>query len=404
MKITGTKVLVTNPGRNFVFFKIETDEGVYGWGDGTLNGRELAVAALLEQHISPLLLGRDPDRIEDTYQYLTRSSYWRGGPLQMTAVAAVDAALWDIKGKVCGRPVYSLLGGRTRDGALAYTHCGGATPEETAEDAARAAARGFKVVRIQTAVPGMEGTYGKGGAKEASFAKWEGADGPMVELFEPGPYMRTVPRLFRTVRDLLGDEIDLCHDVHQKLSPIEAARLAKDIEPYRPFFLEDPVRPEFKGLLGTVRNHSTVPIAIGELFFYISDFIRLFSDYTVDYIRCDLGHSGGITAGRKIAALAEPYAVKTAWHGPGDISPIMHAANVHIDVSIPNFGVQEMVFFPEQVEEVVTGGPRFKDGYLDVEDRPGLGTDVNEKLAAKYPYERAYLPTARRLDGSVHDW
>lgn len=405
MKITNTRVLVTNPGRNYVLFKIETDEGVYGWGDGTLNGRELAVAALLEHHIGPLLVGRDPDRIEDAYQYLTRGSYWRGGPVQMTAVAAVDSALWDIKGKVCGKPVYSLLGGRTRNGALAYTHCGGATPEETAEDAARAVEKGFKVVRIQTAVPGLEGTYGKGGAKEAALAKWSGRDGgPPEELFEPGPYLRTVPRLFRVVRDALGDGVELCHDVHQKLSPVEAARLAKEIEPFHPYFLEDPVRPEFRHLLDTIRRHSTVPIAIGELFFYQSDFIRLFSDYTIDFIRCDIGHSGAITGARKIAALAEPHAVKTAWHGPGDISPIMHAANVHVDVSIPNFGVQEMVFFPEQVEEVITGGPRFSGGYLDVDDRPGLGTDVNEKLAARYPYERAYLPTARRADGSVHDW
>ncbi len=405
MKITKAKVVVTSPGRNYVLLKIETDEGIYGWGDGTLNGRELAVAALLEHHIAPLLLGRDPDRVEDAWQYLTRGSYWRGGPVQMTAVAAVDAALWDIKGKAAGKPVYSLLGGRTRDGALCYTHCGGSRPEETAEEAEKAVARGFKVVRVQSAVPGLSGTYGKGGAKEAAFAKWgEEGGGPPVELFEPGPYLRTVPLLFEAVRKRIGEEIELCHDVHQKLTPIEAARLAKAIEPYHPFFLEDPVRPEFRNLLGTIRQHSTVPIAIGELFNYAADFVQLFADYTVDYIRCDLGHCGGITAGKKIAALAEPYAVKTAWHGPGDIAPIMHAANVHLDVSIPNFGVQEMVFFPEEIEEVITGGPKFKDGYLVVEDRPGLGTDVNEKLAAKYPYKPAYLPVARRTDGAVHDW
>ena len=405
MKIRTAKVLVTCPGRNYVLLKIETDSGAYGWGDGTLNGRELAVAALLEQHIIPLLVGRDPDRIEDCWQYLTRGSYWRGGPIQMTAVAAVDAALWDIKGKLAGRPVYSLLGGRCRDEVLCYTHCGGSNPEETVANARKAAAAGFKALRLQTAIPGLSGTYGKGGGQEAAAATWGEPGGPpQVELFEPGPYLRIIPPLFELARRELGPEIELLHDVHHKLTPVEAARLARDLEPHRLFFLEDPVKPEYAHLLSTIRRHSVTPIAIGELFQWIPDFQRLLGEYALDYIRCDLGHAGGITAGLKIAHLAEPHAVKTAWHGPGDISPIMHAANLHLDLAVSNFGIQEMVFFPPAVEKVIRGGPRFEAGSLVLDDRPGLGTEVDEAEAARYPYRPAYLPVARRSDGSVHDW
>jgi len=408
LKITEVRVIVTCPDRNYVLVKILTSEpGLYGVGDATLNGRELAVAADLEQHIAPLLIGRDPEQIEDTWQYLYRGPYWRGGPVQMTAVAGVDLALWDIKSKRAGMPVYQLLGGRTRVGALAYTHASGSDFAQVEDEARKAMERGFKCVRAQVAIPGLEGTYGTSGKKPPEAAAGRVADMaslPATEIFEAAPYLRTVPRLFEHLRLKLGNEVELLHDCHEKLTPVEAARLARDLEPYRLFFLEDPLRPEYKESFRLIREHSTTPIAMGELFNSLWDCVPLIKEQWIDYIRCDLGHIGGITAARKVAALAELFQVKTAWHGPGDIAPPTHAANVHVDISIPNFGVQEMVFFPELAREVLPGGPEFKDGYMNVSDAPGLGTDVNEETAKKYPYRRAYLPTARRRDGSVHDW
>ncbi len=427
MRITEVRVIVTCPTRNYVIVKIVTDEpGLYGVGDATLNGRELAVAALLRDHFAPLLVGRDPDCVEDTWQMLFRGSYWRGGPVQMTAIAGIDTALWDIKGKRAGVPVYSLLGGKTRAGALAYTHAGGRDFAECEDGVRRCIEQGFKVVRCQVSIPGNRGTYGAGGALEASTATWTdpGADelddpdaspsaqpawgdgGPMpfVETWEPGAYLRTIPKLFAHLREKIGDEIELFHDVHERLTPIQAARLAKELEPFHLFFLEDPLRPEHKESFRLIRSHSTTPIAMGELFNTKWDCLPLISEQLIDYIRCDLAHIGGITEARKIAAISECYAVQTAWHGPGDIAPPTHAANVHLDLATSNFGVQEMVFFSDQVREVLPGAPTFHNGYLQVSGAPGLGTDIDEKLAARYPYRRSYLPMSRRSDGSMHDW
>jgi mannonate dehydratase len=225
-----------------------------------------------------------------------------------------------------------------------------------------------------------------------------------VELWESSPYLATIPKLFAHLRDKLGDSVELLHDVHERLSPVEAARLARELEPYHLFFLEDPLRPEHKESFRLLRNHTTTPIAMGELFHTKWECLPLITEQLIDYIRCDLGHIGGLTEAKKIAAIAEPYGVKTAWHGPGDIAPVVHAANVHLDLAIPNFGVQEMVFFPDPVREVMPGGPRYEDGYLVVDDTPGLGCDINEEAAKQHPYQRSYLPVVRRMDGSVHDW
>ncbi len=403
MKITEVRVIVTCPGRNYVVVKIMTDEpGLYGVGDATLNGRELAVAEALEKHLAPLLIGRDPERIEDIWQYIFRGTYWRGGPVLMTALAGIDLALWDIKGKRAGLPLYSLLGGKTRECALCYTHAGG-KDFVAVEDAVRGKMeRGFKVVRAQVAVPGNRGTYGvemqdpRVGVVEEAL--------PALEIWEPAPYLRTIPRLFAHLRDKLGDEVELFHDVHERLTPIQAARLAREVEPFHLFFLEDPLRPEHKESLRLVRQHSVTPLAMGELYHSRYECLPVITEQLIDFIRCDIAHIGGITEARKIAAIAEPYGVLTAWHGPGDIAPMTHSANVHLDVAIPNFGVQEMVFFPEVVQEVLPGAPAYRDGALWPNEAPGLGCDINEEAAKKYPYQRAYLPTVRRADGSVHDW
>lgn len=409
IRITEVRVIVTCPGRNYVFVKVLTSEpGLHGVGDATLNGRELAVATALRDHIAPLLIGKDPDRIEDTWQELYRGTYWRGGPVLMTALAGVDLALWDIKGKRAGLPIYSLLGGRTREGALAYTHAGGRDSSEV-EDGIRAAmARGFKALRAQVAVPQASGTYGVGGRTEAASATWPSPDGapmPFVERnWEPSAYLQVVPRLFEDLRSRLGEDVQLLHDVHERLNPVQAARLARELEPYHLFFLEDPLRPEHKESFRLVRHASSTPLAMGELFHSKYDCLPLITEQLIDFVRCDLGHIGGITEARKIAAIAEPYQVQTAWHGPGDVGPPTHAANVHLDCSVPNFGIQEMVFFPDAVHEICPGAPEFRDGYLVPSEAPGLGVDLDESAAAKYPYRRAYLPTVRRADGSVHDW
>ena len=401
LKITDVRVIVTCPDRNYVVVKILTSEpGLYGVGDATLNGRELAVAADLKEHIAPLLIGRDPEQVEDIYQFLYRGSYWRSGPIQMTAIAGVDEALWDIKGKRAGMPVYQLLGGRTRIGALAYTHASGRDAVEVEDGVRRGIERGFKCVRAQVALPGLASTYGTSATKKSE----EPAGMPETEIFEPSVYLRTVPKLFEHLRAKLGDEVELLHDTHEKLGPIEGARLARELEPYHLFFLEDLLRPEHKESFRVIRQHSTTPLAMGELFNSLWDCVPLIAEQLIDYIRCDLGHIGAISGARKVAALAEAFHVKTAWHGPGDVGPPTHAASVHLDVAIPNFGVQEMVFFPDETREVLPGGPFFRDGYVDVNDTPGLGTDVDEEKAKKYPYKRAYLPTARRKDGSVQDW
>ncbi len=401
LKITEVRVIVTCPGRNYVVVKILTNEpGLYGVGDATLNGRELAVATALKEHIAPLLTGRDPEQVEDIYQYLYRGSYWRSGPVQMTAIAGIDSALWDIKGKRAGMPVYQLLGGRTRIGALAYTHASGRDAVEVEDGVRRGLERGFKCVRAQVALPGLASTYGTAPAKKSDAE----AGLPDTEIFEPSIYLRTVPKLFAHLRAKLGDEVELLHDTHEKLIPIEGARLAKELEPYHLFFLEDLLRPEHKESFRVIRQASTTPLAMGELFNSLWDCVPLISEQLIDFIRCDLGHIGGISNARKVAALAEAFHVKTAWHGPADVGPPTHAASVHLDLAIPNFGVQETVSWPEQTQEVLPGAPTFKAGYLNVSEAPGLGTDVNEEAAKKYPYKRAYLPTARRLDGSVQDW
>ena len=396
MKITDVKVLVTAPGRNYVLVKIETDQpGLYGWGDATLNGRELAVAAALRDHLAPLLIGRDPGRIEDTWQSLFRGTYWRGGPVLMTALAGIDLALWDIKGKVAGLPVYSLLGGATRDGALAYRHCDGRDAQEIADNIRAAQAAGFKVFRAQIDVPSSRAFPDSTWMDLTTYS----------QPFEDEPYLRAVPAMFERLRRELGDEPQIIHDVHERLTPIQAGRLAAAVESYHPFFLEDPIRPEHKESMRLVRQSSRTPLAMGELFNHRWECLPLITEQLIDYVRVDIAHIGGISEARKIAAIAEAYHVQMAFHGPPDIAPITHAANVHVDMAIANFGVQESSKFPAEVEDVFMGAPYFEDGYLKVSAAPGLGTDVDETAAARYPYRpEEYLPTLRRADGSVQDW
>jgi mannonate dehydratase len=405
MKIRDARVIVTSPGRNFVTLQVTTDDGVTGLGDATVNGRELAVASYLRDHVVPLLIGRDAHRIEDTWQYLYKGAYWRRGPVTMASIAAVDMALWDIKGKVAGLPVYQLLGGASREGVLVYCHASGADLPELFDSVERHLELGYRAVRIQSAVPGLGKIYGVGGG--VSSGRYEPADRaavPSEETWDTAAYLRHIPGVFEKVRERFGAELPLLHDAHHRLTPIQAARLGKDLEPYDLFWLEDCTPAEDQDALRLVRQHTTTPLAIGEVFNSIYDCEQLIRERLIDYIRVAAVHAGGITHLKRIFALAELYGVKSGSHGPTDVSPVTMAAATHLDLAIPNFGIQEHMRHEPLVDQVFPHAYQFSGGYLHPGDEPGLGVSIDEELAARYPYEPAYLPVNRLADGTVHDW
>ncbi len=402
LKIVSARVIVTCPGRNFVTLKIETSDGLTGIGDATLNGRELSVASYLTDHVIPCLIGRDAHSIEDTWQYLYRGAYWRRGPVTMSAIAAVDMALWDIKAKAAGLPLYQLLGGRCRDGAMVYAHANGTTIAETIEQAQSYLALGYRAIRLQAGVPGLKSTYGV--AKTRLFYEPADADIPTENVWSSEKYLRSVPDLFRCARDALGWDIHLLHDIHHRLTPIEAGRLGKDLEAFRPFWLEDAVPAENQANFRLIRQHTTTPLAVGEIFNSIWDCKQLIEEQLIDYIRATVVHAGGITHLRRIAALADLYNVRTGCHGATDLSPVCMSAALHFDVSIPNFGIQEYMHHTEETDAVFPHAYAYKDGALHPGEVPGLGVDIDEKLAAQYPYKRAFLPVNRLEDGSMYNW
>jgi mannonate dehydratase len=402
-RIAMAEVLICSPTRNFVTLKITTTDGVVGYGDATLNGRELAVASYLEDHVAPLLIGRDVSRIEDTWQYLYRGVYWRRGPVTMAAIGAVDVALWDIKGKTVGLPVYQLLGGAVRDRVLAYTHATGWDVPALLDAVDGKRELGFQAVRAQSGVPGLDSVYGvfrdNSGYEPASRGM-----APVEEIWDTDAYLNHVPGVLEAVRAHVGPELKLLHDAHHRLTPQQAARLAKSVEAVDLFWLEDVTPAENQDALRLVRLHSTTPLAIGEVFNTIWDCHQLISEQLIDFVRVAIVHAGGISHVRKIFALAEVYQVRGAPHGPSDVSPITLGASLHLGMATPNFGIQEYMGYDPLVSEVFPHSWSFSDGYLTPGDAPGIGVEVDENLASKYSYERAYLPVARRRDGSMTDW
>ncbi len=401
-RVAEARVIVTCPGRNFVTLKLTTSDGVTGLGDATLNGRELAVAAYLEQHVCPLLIGRDAGAIEDTWRYLYNGAYWRRGPVTMTAIAAVDTALWDIKGKTAGLPVYELLGGRCRTGVTVYGHANGETPADVLAAVGRYVELGYQAVRVQCGIPGLPATYGVSRADMF----YEPAEGerPREELWSTRRYLATVPDVLAEVRAAYGPDLNLLHDVHHRLTPIEAAQLGRLLEPVQLFWLEDPVPAELQANLRLVRSHTTTPLAIGEVFNSIWDCQQLISEQLIDFIRMSVVHSGGITHLRRILHLAELYRVRSGSHGATDLSPICMAAALHLDLAIPNFGLQEYMRHSDDTDRVFPHGYTFRDGMLHPGDEPGLGVTIDEELAAWFPYQLALLPVARLQDGTMHEW
>lgn len=401
MKIIDTKVIVCSPGRNFVTLKIITDEGIYGVGDATLNGREKAVVSFLEDYVCPSLIGRDPQRIEDIWQFFYRGVYWRRGAVNMTAIAAVDTALWDIKAKAANMPLYQLLGGRSRDGVMVYAHANGKDIGDTLERVAELVDEGYKAIRVQCGIPGLDKVYGvgKGGHYEPA-----DADLPAEHVWATEKYLNHVPKLFAAVRDQFGDDLHILHDIHHRLTPIEAARLGKEVEPFKLFWLEDPVPAENQEGFRLIRQHTTTPIAVGEVFSSIHDCRELIQNQLIDYIRSTVVHAGGITHLRRIADLASLYHVRTGCHGATDLSPVCMGAALHFDYWVPNFGIQEHMAHSEQTDEVFPHAYRFEQGYFTPGEVPGHGVDIDEKLAAKFPYQRKCLPVNRLEDGTLWNW
>lgn len=402
MKITSAKIIVSCPGRNFVTLKIYTDSGISGLGDATLNGREKAVVTCLEQYCIPALIGKDPRNTEDIWHYFYLGVYWKRGAVTMTAISAIDMALWDIKGKALNTPLYNLIGGKSRDKILVYSHANGKDIQEAVENVGAEMEKGFRAVRLQAGIPGISSTYGV--AKEGK--PYEPAEKglPREDTWDTSKYLNIIPGLFEKTREIYGEDIHLLHDVHHRCKPVEAARIAKELEPSHLFWLEDPVSGELQEGLRMIRQHSTTPVAIGEVFNTIYDYTTLFTEQLIDYIRMPLAHGGGITHLLKVAAMASVYKIHTGFHGATDLSPVSMAAALHFNTAINNFGIQEYMPHQEVVNEVFHINYHFKDGYMVINDTPGTGIDIDEKKAAKYPYERASLPVNRKTDGTMFYW
>jgi mannonate dehydratase len=404
--IKDVQVIATAPaGLRLVVVKVVTDQdGLYGYGCGTYTQRADLVVEAVRRYLKPFLIGQKADRIDDLWQAMYNSSYWRNGPVLNNGISGVDQALWDIKGRMAGMPVYQLLGGKVREAADCYGHASGGDPREVVDSVRKYMAQGFRHVRVQVGVPGMAG-YGSGRGEARVKALHN------KPVFEPAAYIRRAHQMFELCRKELPEELELLHDVHERITPTQALQFSKDCEKYRLFFLEDPLSPEDIAWFRLIRQACTTPIAMGELFNSPHEWSPLISERLIDYIRVHVSQAGGLTPCRKMAILGEAFGVRTAWHGPGDVSPVGHAANVALDLVSYNFGVQEYSPFGEATREVFSGVPEFKDGYLYATEKPGWGIEVNEKAAAKYPFghnergERGNLNggwgEVRKADGQI---
>jgi mannonate dehydratase len=383
--IRDISVISTAPqGVRLSVVKITTDQdGLYGYGCATFTQRADLVGPAVEKYLKPLLLGRKTDRIEDIWQLTYDSSYWKNGPVLNSAIGGVDQALWDIKGRQAGMPVYQLLGGKAREAADCYSHADGIEIAETIENARKIMARGFRHVRVQVAIPGMRG-YGAGPSKAKPIPALH--DAP---VFEREAYIRRVIQLFEACRKELGDEVELIHDAHERVNPTEAVQFAKDLEKYRLFYLEDVLSPEDIAYFRNIRQQCTTAIAMGELFDNPHEWTDLITERLIDFIRIHVTEAGGLTPCRKIAAMAELMGVRTAWHGPADVSPIGHCANLALDLTCYNFGIQEYSGFNPAAMEIFRGCPVLKDGYLYANEAPGWGIEIDEAVAARYPFDRS---------------
>ena len=398
VKIRSVKAIATAPeGSNLIIVKVETSEpGLYGLGCATFTQRATAVVSAINDYLNDFCAGKDVDNIEDMWQSAYVSSYWRNGPVLNNALCGIDEALWDIKGKRANMPVYQLLGGKCRIAVDCYAHASGPTPEILAERVKQFMAKGFRHVRIQ-----LGGYGGVGTVENTPDYRVEGFGREEDMFMDQRLYLKRVPEIFEYVRKSCGEEIELLHDIHERVDPLDAINMIKQLEQYRPFFIEDPFSPENMKWFRNLRAATTVPIAMGELFNNINEFRDYMVDQLFDYIRVHISQIGGITPAMKIARLGEWFNVKTAWHGPGDVSPVGHAANAHIDLAVWNFGIQESHYWSEKAQAVFPGCQTYRNGYMYINEAPGLGVDINEKEAAKYPIGTKSNWTLRKGDGTI---
>ncbi|MCC6857117.1 MAG: starvation-sensing protein RspA [Bryobacterales bacterium] len=400
LRITNVKAILTCPNniRTLVVVKVETSEpGLYGIGCSTGSLRPYAVRSAVEDYLKPFAQNKSADNIEDLWQSAYVSSYWRNGPVLNSALSGLDQALWDIKAKRANMPLYHLLGGKCRFAVDCYAHAGGRTPEELEQNVRRYMEQGYRHVRIQL------GGYGSGHLSRNAHFREAGFGSPEDEHMDPGPYVRATPKAFEHIRAKCGEEVELLHDIHERIPPLDAINLCKRLEPYRPYFIEDPFAPEDIGYFHLLRQQTSTPVAMGELFNNPHEWTGLITGRLIDFIRIHISQIGGLSPAMKVARLAEWFNVRTAWHGPANVSPVGHAVNAHIDLAIRNFGIQERVEFGEQTREVFSGCPAFRNGYLFVNEAPGHGVDVNEKAAAKFPVPRdhaGWWRQVRRADGT----
>ena len=415
MKISKIKSVLTAPdGIALVVVKVETDQpGLYGLGCATFTQRPTLVAKAVDEYLAPLLIGRNPANIEDMWHLMYVNSYWRNGPVLNNAISGVDMALWDIKGKEANLPVYDLLGGKCREAAMVYRHADGRDPQEVLDHVLEYQSEGALAVRLQM------GGYG-GRVKDITKSNsTPSKDAPQAThrmkimdrlsssfpgaYYDPDWYARSIPPLFEYVRNKIGFDLFLLHDIHERLAPIDAIRMAKALEPFRLFFLEDPFAPDQVEWFRRLRDQSATPIAMGELHNNPLEWRTLISEQLIDFIRAHISQLGGLTPARKLAALCEAFGVRTAWHGPGDVSPVGHAANLHLDLACHNFGIQEMINFGEPLYEVFPGTPELRGGYLWPNDQPGFGIEMDEEKAAKYPISLSSIEwtQSRWPDGTI---
>ncbi|MCF7973778.1 MAG: twin-arginine translocation signal domain-containing protein [Phycisphaerae bacterium] len=399
LTITGVKAIVTAPqGIRLCVVKVETSEpGLYGLGCATFNQRTLPVVSAVDTYLAPFAKGRSADNIEDLWQIAYTSSYWRNGPVLNNALSGLDQALWDIRGKRANMPVYQLLGGKCRFAVDTYTHCSGQTLTQIEASVRSAMQKGFRHIRIQ------RGGYGSPQLSNQAYFKDAGFGSASDQVMQVQPYIQGTIEMFEHVRNTCGNEIELLHDIHERIGPMDAIRLIKALEPYRPFFIEDPFSPEDIGYFRMLRDQTSVPIAMGELYNNPHEWTGLITERLIDFIRVHISQVGGLSVARKIATLAEWFNVRSAWHGPGDVSPVGHAANAHLDLAIWNFGIQESVNFNNRTREVFPGAPTMKDGFMHINEAPGWGVDIDESLAAKFPLPEhpGYWNPVRRPDGTA---
>ena len=410
MTIRDIQVICTAPeGINLLVVKVLTSEpGLVGYGCGTFAYRYLSVKNVIEEYLRPLLIGRPVENIEELWRLMNFNAYWRNGPVSNNAISGIDMALWDIKGKMAGMPLYQLFGGKLREGVAVYRHADGANLDEICENVQRYRDIGIKCIRCQC------GGYGGGGYSKAPQSAPAGSrDGVYLDS---KAYVSDTIKLFEGLRSRLGDSVDLVHDVHERLTLPDAIRLAKGLEPLGLTFLEDAVPIEHLDWFKQLRMQTSIPLSEGELFNNPSEWKFLIANHLIDYIRCHISQIGGITPARKLQIFAEQYGVDVCWHGPGDMSPFAHAANIHIDLAAPNVkyqewsGIEPPNFVIQKLSgpagallDVFSGLPEMKDGYVYPNELPGLGVSIDEKEAAKYPCDPSVTTwtQTRRFDGLI---